>query len=170
MIRRPPRSTRVPPGDKRGSLLPKYGGHPGLVYAQIPLAYARDAEAARPPWLPMYDARRYTIIGPKGSIDMELMAQGRAIRGLPPSACKRQCLWPKRLICEVTGLDPATGFPPTEVPTNVQEPQQPDTGRENGGEPIQVGSQDPKGQTGGPGADKPSGSGKGSGHSQASKK
>lgn len=173
------------PGDRRGSLLPQEGGRAGLTYLQAPLRYARQLEAAG--WFPMFDACRYTIIGPKGHIDMELMAQGREIRGVPASGVKCRCLRAilakadgtrVDVVCEETGLDPRTGFPPealVEEPTPVeeqpdgQEAQTQDPGLEGGGQPRDPEPQDPQGEARGPEPDPPSGSRKGRGHPRAPK-
>jgi hypothetical protein len=159
------------PGDRRGSLLPQEGGRPGLTYAQVPLRHVRQLEAADPPWFPMFDTCRYTIVGPKGSIDMELMAQGSIISGVPASAVKCPCFAPITLICAETGLEPGTGFPPlnqplTEEAPDAQEPQpqETDPGLEAGSLPGDSEPQDPTSEERGPEPHTSTSGGKGKGH------
>lgn len=176
------------PGDRQGSLLPLEGGRAGLVYLQVPVGYARQAEAAG--WKPMANSVRYTIVGPKGTIDMELMATGVEIPGIPASGVKCACLQAVlihtdpssgeetrvNLIEEATGLDPTTGFPPdspqedpTHGPKEIILTQEADPGEQDRGEPSDSGSEDPQGEARGPEPDSESGRGQGKGNSRKSK-
>ena len=87
--------------------------------AQIPVAKARKAELYG--WQRLFDSVRYTIAGPHGAIDMELMAKGRIIPGLAPNANVRRCFIDPE-VWAVTGLDPKTGFAPKAPKTPKADP------------------------------------------------
>ena len=94
-------------GQARGVLLPKQGGVPGFIYAQIELAKMKFYEDLG--WEQVDDTATYTIAGPKDAIDMVLMCRGKAIPSVDPHCNKRTCLFSNTL-WERLGLDPATGF------------------------------------------------------------
>jgi hypothetical protein len=97
------------PTDTRGSLLPDGGGLPGLTYYQVPVGLKKLAQ--NDGWLEIVGCKTYTIVGPSGTIDCELLAKGAIIKGLDPMSSARPCLTDE-LIFEVTGLDPKTGWSP----------------------------------------------------------
>ena len=68
-------------------LLPKQGGLPGFQYAQV--SGDRRRRAQDEGWLQVNDSYTYTIIGPKGSIDMDLFCRGKLIPGQPSNSGKR---------------------------------------------------------------------------------
>lgn len=101
-------------GDKRASLLPRYGGWPGYTYAQWPVARQKEAQSRG--WFPIYGAAIYTITGPEGSIDCVLLLKGLRIHGLSPDSGLRVCKIHKD-IPAATGHDYVTGFPKAHSPT-----------------------------------------------------
>jgi hypothetical protein len=111
-------------GDIRGSLLPRRGGITGYTYLYCPLTKKRAAELDG--WKPLQNAATFTIVGPLGHIDVELMAQGTPIRGIKSSSNVRECFI-DTLIWETTGLDKKTGFEPGYLPeeTLISEPPGP---------------------------------------------
>jgi hypothetical protein len=78
--------TQIP---KLKQLLPRMGGRPGVEYAQVCVQHLRDAEDAG--WHRVDHARVYTIVGPKGSIDLVLMERGKPVPGLGHASGKRKC-------------------------------------------------------------------------------
>lgn len=109
-------------GDQRASLLPKRGGIPGLEYAQIPVLLKKQAE--NDGWLSIHGAATYTIFGPKGTVDCELLARGAIIRGIDAESGSRVCHIDQS-VWEVTGLDPKTGWPPVPEPPKPAKAEKP---------------------------------------------
>lgn len=83
-------------------LLPEYRGRPGFYYAQIPTGMLRAAQDAG--WDRLERTAIYSIIGPKGQVDMELVVRGRPIPGQSPDAGARLCMI-SRSVEEITGLE-----------------------------------------------------------------
>ena len=107
--------------DKHPSLLPIQGGRPGFVYYQCPISYlklAQDDPQYR--WSPVVNTSVYTIRGPKGQLDLQLLASGAPIRGSDHQSNQRILLLHPD-VWEVTGLDPETGFPPAVDPKEAPE-------------------------------------------------
>jgi len=69
-------------GDIIPSLLPRYGGLPGVTYLMCPVSYIatakRDAEWK---WGPVHGMDTYTIEGPEGSVDVELLSADAPVIG-----------------------------------------------------------------------------------------
>lgn len=68
-------------------LLPQTGGIPGFQYAQVSGKHRKRAQNEG--WLPVDNSYTYTIIGPKGSIDMDLFCRGHRILGQSHDAGRR---------------------------------------------------------------------------------
>lgn len=101
--------------DLQASLLPGQGGIPGRIYLQVPVALCRQAELKQ--WKRLPDAARYTITGPDGSIDCELMYQGEPIPGAASTAGLRD-LYIDSSIWHTTGHDK----PPAPQPIDYTRP------------------------------------------------
>jgi hypothetical protein len=98
-------------------LLPKTAGLPGVIYAQVCTHHARRAQDEG--WLRVVGTMVYTIQGPEGCADMELLARGKPIPGAGHLSGARQCL----IDTEVYRL---TGFPDPDAPTAGSEPAKAD--------------------------------------------
>lgn len=70
-------------------LLPEYAGWPGFYYAQVPTHLARLAQDAG--WRRLNDDKVYTIVGPDGRADMQLLVQGSVVPGQSPHCGERLC-------------------------------------------------------------------------------
>ena len=90
------------------SLLPHKGGLPGLVYFQIPSRLRRLAQDEG--WKSTSGTKLYSIIGPRGEIDCELVCKGRIIPGCDTLDNKR-AMQVHNDIFEETGLSAETGLP-----------------------------------------------------------
>ncbi len=82
-------------------LLPECRGRPGFVYAQITNQNIRRAQDEG--WKKVEGSVVYTIIGPKGEVDMELMVRGGLIPGQSHDAGAR-LLVVDETVEKVTGL------------------------------------------------------------------
>ena len=108
-------------------LLPQFRGRPGFVYAQVTNQNLRRAQDES--WRKVEGTVIYTIIGPKGEADMELMVRGGLIPGQSPDSGARLCVV-DQTVEELTGLTipvlwketSPTNTPttPTKEPTNVR--------------------------------------------------
>jgi len=97
------------------SLLPKYGGRPGVEYMLCPIAQL--ATVTRDPdvlWSPVDGFQEiWTIQGPGGSIDVQLLAAGIPIEGADQTGNKRRfTVHPD--IPKATGLSKHYGLVPVE--------------------------------------------------------
>ena len=70
-------------------LIPSTGGNPGIIYAQIWVGSMKRAQNEG--WKRIQGAKVYTILGPDGRADMELLARGKAILGQDTSSGARRC-------------------------------------------------------------------------------
>lgn len=93
--------------DDHTSLLPLYGGIQGFTYYQCPLHYRRAAQDDG--WLAIHGNKIYTIRGPKGQIDCELLARGARIFSSDSMASRRKMVIHPD-IGGVTGLSMKDGF------------------------------------------------------------
>lgn len=92
----------------RVSLMPKTGGQVGVTYAIVPASKVKNAHDIgwrRPP----RGAKPFTIRGPIGAVNCEVVQYGDPIPGIPTSSC-RAYLLVDRAVWDKTGLDPSTGF------------------------------------------------------------
>ena len=87
------------PGIKE--LLPKYRGLPGFQYFQCCVQNLRRAQDEG--WTEVDNTFIYTIEGPKGSVDMKLLARGKRIPGQSHDSGARLCY------CD-TSVQPLTGL------------------------------------------------------------
>jgi len=108
--------------DPHPSLLPLWGGQSGLIYLQCPVTYKKAAQDdPEYHWEPIRDTRTYTIRGPHGEVDCELLCSGTMLRGSDHMSNVRECFIHKD-IWEDTGLDKETGFPPVTEKRMATEP------------------------------------------------
>lgn len=85
-------------------LMPKTGGLPGVTYAQVCVQHLRAAQDDG--WSKLSGgSKTYTIIGPKGEADMELVAKGDPIPGSDVYSGRRMCVVDKT-VAKLTGLAP----------------------------------------------------------------
>ena len=82
-------------------LLTKQAGRPGLEYMQCTVVQKRRAQDEG--WLPVENTAVYTIVGPKGAVDMELLARGKITPGQPHNSGARLCFCDKSVEL-LTGL------------------------------------------------------------------
>lgn len=82
-------------------LLPKWRGRPGFQYFQCCVVNLRRAQDEG--WVEVEGTVIYTIEGPKGSVDMKLLARGKPIPGQAPNSGARLCYCDKT-VEELTGL------------------------------------------------------------------
>jgi hypothetical protein len=105
-------------------LMPNTRGLPGVEYAQCATANTRPAhdkgweKTLGPGGRPLLP---YTIEGPRGSVDCELLSTGEPIRGQDATSGARMC-WVDNIVYEVTGFpNPALeGSPITEPGEDTQ--------------------------------------------------
>ncbi len=90
---------RYVPGLKK--LLPKHAGRPGLEYMQCCVVNLRRAQDEG--WAEVENTVIYTIAGPKGAVDMKLLARGKITPGQPSNAGARLCYCDKSVEL-LTGL------------------------------------------------------------------
>ncbi len=97
------------PGDIIPSLM-KSGGRPGITYLLCPLSYKRKARQDKEwQWSPIEGLDTYTIIGPSGEIDVELMGADEPIPGSDQTSNLREMLIHED-IPRITGLNRDVGF------------------------------------------------------------
>ncbi len=82
-------------------LLPQFRGLPGFEYLQCCVNNLRRAQDEG--WSEVEKTVIYTVEGPKGSVDMKLLARGHRIPGQPHDSGARLCL------CD-TSVQPLTGL------------------------------------------------------------
>jgi len=82
-------------------LLPQFRGLPGFEYLQCCVNNLRRAQDEG--WSEVEKTVIYTIEGPKGAVDMKLLARGQRIPGQPHDSGARLCL------CD-TSVEPLTGL------------------------------------------------------------
>ena len=115
---------------QRVSLMPKTGGVVGITYAIVPASKVKNAHDLgwrRPP----RGAKPFTIRGPMGAVNCEVIQYGDPIPGISTNSC-RPYLMVDNAVWEETGLDQNTGFareaapePVTPQPSAPPQPQQP---------------------------------------------
>lgn len=93
-------------GDMYSSLLPIYGGQPGLEYLQCPVVSQKDWQSAG--WKPVRNCSVYTIKGPLGSIDCVLLVTGVRLHSSDHQSNKRK-LFLDPEIERITGLNHLNG-------------------------------------------------------------
>ncbi len=77
------------PGPPERNLLPQSGGRPGFTYAQVPTS--ERARAREEGWEGLDPPLFFAIRGPKGQIELELVARGAPIPGEPSQSGARLC-------------------------------------------------------------------------------
>lgn len=82
-------------------LLPQFRGLPGFEYLQCCVNNLRRAQDEG--WYEVEKTVIYTVEGPKGSVDMKLLARGKRIPGQPHDSGARLCLCDK-------SVEPLTGL------------------------------------------------------------
>ena len=83
-------------------LLPKTGGIPGVLYAQVSISNARKAQDEG--WGDMHgNLAIYTITGPSGTVDCKLVCKGKPIPGQGSGSGARVCL-ADDTIYQLTGI------------------------------------------------------------------
>jgi hypothetical protein len=80
-----------------GELLPKHKGRPGFEYLQCTVGNLRRAQDEG--WTEVVNTMVYVIEGPKGEVNLKLLARGRPIPGQPMDSGARLCL------CDLTVQD-----------------------------------------------------------------
>ena len=81
-------------------LLPSTAGIPGIQYAQICVNNMKRAQ--NDGWKRIQGAKIYTVLGPDGRADMELLAQGKVISGQAYDSGARRC-WIDPNVYTLTG-------------------------------------------------------------------
>ncbi len=101
-------------------LLPKTGGIPGFQYAQISTSCRKRAQDEG--WLPVDNSWTYTIVGPNGSIDMDLFCRGRRILGQSHDAGRRVMVV-DTAVQEATGhwINPQNHMEPADAEESKQQ-------------------------------------------------
>lgn len=93
-------------GDLHPSLLPIYGGQPGLEYLQCPVEQQRYWQGEG--WKTVRNTNVYTIRGPSGQLDCVLLVKGERLQTSDHQANKR-VLFLDPDISRVTGLNSKSG-------------------------------------------------------------
>jgi len=102
-------------GDMYPSLLPIYGGQPGLEYLQCPVTNQKEWQSAG--WKSVRNTHVYTIKGPLGSVDCQLLVIGERLHTSDHQSNKR-VLWLDPEIERITGLNHFNGV--EELPESEQ--------------------------------------------------
>lgn len=93
-------------GDLHPSLLPIFGGQPGLEYLQAPVE--QQWYWQKEGWKPVRNTHIYRILGPDGIVQCCLLVKGTAIRSADHQSNKR-VLFLDPDICRITGLNIKSG-------------------------------------------------------------
>jgi hypothetical protein len=109
-------------------LLPKQHGRPGLIYAQVHVANLRRAQDQG--WREIDGTAAYTIVGPKGHIDMKLMGKGKPIAGIGHASGKRRCVYD-------LDIEERTGLLVKSKPLNVNGAESANGGTTSAGRPVE---------------------------------
>ena len=98
-------------------LMPTTGGIPGVTYLQVTVSNQRTAQDDG--WGNISGGSRiYTIIGPKGPADMQLMCKGKPIPGGDTNSGSRKCM----VDANVEGITGLFVNPPEEPPEVEEAP------------------------------------------------
>jgi hypothetical protein len=106
-------------------LMPKTGGLPGVTYLQCAVINLRKAQDDQ--WKRVVNSSTYTIVGPEGEIDCELLCKGRPIPGGDVFSGRRSCEV-DTLIEEITRIpiDPSVVPEPSPVQTITKPKAEPE--------------------------------------------